>query len=486
MSSAATRATLVRNHHGNCATLELISALDSNSKAWSDNSLIVRQRRPPRNIPKMGQIIHMGQLGPEFRHQGHISLQMMDYRQHRGIVASLSNAERIANSHGPCGRAPSPYEVKVEQKLSAIENVSPQRKALVDARRRLDQITLARTQLQQTNGANALPGTYVNTCTQQSALPPGSPSDAPPPGFQRQEQANGGNHDHATHNPNNSNTGTTAPRTPNRHAAYRHRYVVNTSYGATAATATPAPPLRLDSAISKDGGSSTLNNYIGRYGLTMRPARGADPRPPDSPRQTRAPAHPSRVPLQSATLAFGAIAVGDGPASGSRPMGGARSVASLLPQRQPEDHDTHAALFPHHKKTTVSKVAGLIQVRAVSARNRSGRGNSGRRAGSARFNGRKGTQVGTDDAWALNAAKVSYEKKKTATISTAQAVARGERSRVLDGLLFHTAVRKDGGKGPTKTTTGRKPDPKRFAKRPLPTASALGRARQAPNVTSGV
>ena len=47
--------------------------------------------------------------------------------------------------------------------------------------------------------------------------------------------------------------------------------MVNTSYGATAATATPAPPLRLDSAISKDGGSSTLNNYNGRYGLTMRP-----------------------------------------------------------------------------------------------------------------------------------------------------------------------------------------------------------------------
>jgi len=530
--------------------MELLSVLDEQGMNWSDNGLIIRRKRPTRNLPKLNQVVHMGNLGPEFRHHGHISLQMMDYRDHRGIVASLSHAERIANMNGPNGRAPSPMEMTVEEKLSSIESVSPQRKALVDARRRLDQITHARVQLaQQAFGVGALPGTYVNTYNQQSAIPPGSPSARPSSStdFRKWAQSDGGGNSNSNStststsaSPYDSSTSENNSRPSSRHAAYRHRYVLNTNFSGNGLTTGPAagtvgtPPgshpgsarSRVGSTVGSSRGSygpnkltttkttatanstttasntpnattGTSNGSGSGSGLTMQLVERADPRPPASPRQqSRAPS--SRATLRASTLGRAAVEV-DGVVQGpvSRAMGGKGNKKSLLTLSRAEDHDTNSVLFPNHKKTTVSKVAGLIQVRAVSARNRSGRGNSGRRvgsasSGSARFNSRKGTLVGTEDAWALNAAKVSYEKKRykespTATISTAQAVARGERSRVLDGLLFHTAVRKDGEAGPTKTTTGKRNTDanKRYGNRPLSsTASArLRRARQTPNAT---
>lgn len=434
--------------------MELLSVLNAETLTWP-RSMIVRQGRPSRNVPRTDQFATMGSLGPQFRHNGHMSLQMADYRDHRGIIASLTNAERIANMAGSHGRAPSPEHVEVEQLLEQ-SNASPQRKALVDARRRLDQITHAKLQLQRTESSEAMHGTYVNVHRgDATAIAPANNSGCSP------------------------TTGAHQPHMPTRHAAYRHRYVVNTHFGA------PSPP-----PGARDSASASARIRGRSRGRDSRGVRGSAggglTTEPIAPPLPRPPSRTSRVPLRPATLGFAtntAEAAGDAALhpTVARAMG--RKEASVLMPGE-DDTDTYSALFPQHRKSTVSKVAGLIQVRAVSASNRSGRVGSGRRAGSARFNSRKGTQVGSEDAWAVNAAKMSFEKKRSRdTTAKAMAVARGERARVLDGLLFHTAVQKDGRKGETKTTTSRTA-PNRFANRPPSTASArLRRARQVPNVT---
>lgn len=215
----------------------------------------------------------------------------------------------------PTGRAPSPEHVEVEQLLEQ-SNASPQRKALVDARRRLDQITHAKLQLQRTESSEAMHGTYVNAHRgDATVIAPANNSGCSP------------------------TTGAHQPHMPTRHAAYRHRYVVNTHFSAPS-----PPPAARDSASasarirgrsrgrdSRGGGGSAGG------GLTTEPIAPPLPRPPS---------RTSRVPLRPATLGFAtntAEAAGDAALhpTVARAMG--RKEASVLMPGE-DDTDTYSAL----------------------------------------------------------------------------------------------------------------------------------------------